>query len=168
MTSLTFFRTGHSNDKTVDYVSQTLPSSVKLSLHAALDHHDDNLSMSPNAVSMILSDALTRLDDSIRSDFLELFHGDSKSLEQISDMQIREILSGGNDGANRELAVRCTQGATAILALVDPSRKNVWVANLGDCQAGDQYSCRLRPYSKFSIGSPGHARTIWPLVSSHR
>ena len=32
--------------------------------------------------------------------------------------------------------IRCMRGSTAIIALVDPGGSNIWVANLGDCQAG--------------------------------
>lgn len=114
---------------------QTLPSLVKDSLRSILDHRLENLS--PDTISQLLSDAFVHLDDSIRSDFLETIQGDAEHLDKITVAETQEILNGGTNGWNRKLATRCTQGATAILALTNPEKNGLWIANLGDCQAGD-------------------------------
>jgi pyruvate dehydrogenase phosphatase len=124
---------GHLGHETVDHVLQTIPSTIRESLQFVLNSCSSPL-LSADIVSKILSDALLNVDNSIRSEFLRLFPDDVDTLRHMTDSQIREVLSGGMDGFNRKLALRCTQGTTAIIALTDPW-KNLWIANLGDCQA---------------------------------
>jgi pyruvate dehydrogenase phosphatase len=69
-------------------------------------------------------------DDSIRLNVLELFSGGVGALGNMTETQNRETLEGA-DGWNRTLAVRCTQGLTAVLALTHPDKGDIWFANLG-------------------------------------
>lgn len=58
-------------------------------------------------------------------------------MEKYSDAQIKEIINDQHlGGANWRKARLCMYGTTALVALVDPDHINLWVANLGDCQAG--------------------------------
>jgi len=145
---------GHSGHETVDHVLQTFPSTVKESLLFAFKNCSSPL-LSADTISRILSDALVHLDDSIRSEFLHLF-SDSDALRRMTDAQILEVLNGGADGSNRKVALRCTQGTTAIVALTDPW-KNLWVANLGDCQAGTRHLDMLIHFSYPFMCSPREA-----------
>ena len=73
----------------------------------------------PAAVSGLLSDCI------------------AASLQSMSSAQIRHLFQDRASGPRNLTAVtRCLQGSTVILTLTDPSRHNLWVANLGDCQAG--------------------------------
>ena len=92
---------------------------------------------SPDRISSILSDAIVRFDHSITTEFLNLFPGGPAALARMSDGQIRHIIDDrATGGRNTTSAIRCLQGSTALITLTDPAKSNLWVANLGDCQAG--------------------------------
>lgn len=80
---------------------------------------------------------MTSFDEAIAGDVLDLFPGGIESLSTYSDEQIRrkinDIYTGGE---NYKKARLCMYGTTALVALVDPDHENLWLANLGDCQAG--------------------------------
>ena len=44
-------------------------------------------------------------------------------------------------GVNYKKARLCMYGTTALVALVDPEQENLWLANLGDCQASMSLLC---------------------------
>lgn len=118
----------------MDHVLQTLPLCIKRALEFALEGRPQSR-LSSDTVSKILSDALINLDNAIRSDFLKLFSGGTEDLDRMTDAQVQRVLEAP-DGVNYRRAVRCTQGTAVILALTDPEKRNLWIANLGDCQAG--------------------------------
>ena len=85
-----------------------------------------------------LSDAITAFDDAIAGDVLELFPGGIESLPGRTDEEIQEVVNDFGDGSsssNYQKARLCLYGTTALVALVDPAHENLWVANLGDCEA---------------------------------
>ena len=92
------------------------------------------------AISGILSDCITRFDHSITNDFTRIFPGGPAALQGMSSTQIRHLFQDrtfGPPGSQDLTAVtRCLQGSTAIVTLTDPSKHNLWIANLGDSQAG--------------------------------
>lgn len=49
---------------------------------------------------------------------------------------IQAIISRNADPQLLKKARLCMYGTTALVALVDPDHQNLWVANVGDCQAG--------------------------------
>jgi pyruvate dehydrogenase phosphatase len=98
----------------------------------------------PPMVSKILGDAIINLDNSITSDFISLFPRDLRRLRNMTNSQIKQILCSGSSGeANSRRAARCVQGSTVLISLTDPRKRNLWVANLGDCQAGLPVFVRL-------------------------
>lgn len=119
----------------MDHAARAIPSMVKHSL----DTYLRSCARSPfsiDQISNILSDAVIRFDRTITSDFINLFPGGPSALQHMSDEQIRSIVDDRSSGANNyTTAVKCMQGTTALLALTDPSKTHLWVANLGDCQA---------------------------------
>jgi pyruvate dehydrogenase phosphatase len=89
------------------------------------------------AVSGVLSDCITRFDHSITADFTRMFPGGPVGLQSMSRAQIRHLFQDRALGPRNLAAVtRCLQGSTVILTLTDPPKNNLWIANLGDCQAG--------------------------------
>ncbi|KAF8210082.1 protein serine/threonine phosphatase 2C [Mycena galopus ATCC 62051] len=125
---------GHVNHHTVDYVAETLPKNLKRNLGAAL-RESGNRPIPPARVSQILRDSVVQLDDSISSNFLDIFPRDLRRLSRMSDGQVQNIFQRDNTGRNHRVAARCLGGTTLVLSLTDPNEKNVWVANLGDCHA---------------------------------
>jgi pyruvate dehydrogenase phosphatase len=88
----------------------------------------------------LFSNAITAFDNAIAGDVLDLFPGGIESLPGRTDEEIQEVLNdfgdGRGTGANYQKARLCLYGTTALVALVDPAHENLWVANLGDCEAG--------------------------------
>ncbi|KAF8844758.1 protein serine/threonine phosphatase 2C [Paxillus ammoniavirescens] len=122
---------GHCGHETVNFVYKRLPSMIRMSLQALLSSSSDTVS-SPELVSEALSNAIRHLDDSIRSDLFDFLPGDR--LASMSDAQLRDYLQR-HESEWDTISARCTQGATVILSLIDPLKRNLWIANLGDSQA---------------------------------
>jgi pyruvate dehydrogenase phosphatase len=54
----------------------------------------------------------------------------------IPDEEVKNIIN--DDGHNVATVLRCMRGSTALVAITDPSKSNLWVASLGDSAAGTQ------------------------------
>ena len=120
-------------------------------------------------VRELFSNAITAFDNAIAGDVLELFPGGIESLPGRTDEEIQEVLNDFGDGrgigANYQKARLCLYGTTALVALVDPAHENLWVANLGDCEAGTrshvappppQLTCSLTlPQVLVTLGADG-------------
>ena len=93
---------------------------------------------SPESISDLFTKAILAFDDAIAHDVLDLFGGSVDNLVNYTDADIREIINDQHlGGANWRKARLCMYGTTALVALVDPDHKDLWVANLGDCQASE-------------------------------
>jgi pyruvate dehydrogenase phosphatase len=101
--------------------------------------NDPTCDFTPELIGHLFSRSIVAFDDAIANDVLELFGG-IEGLDNFSDAQIRRIINDQHSGgANWKKARLCMYGTTALVALVDPDHKNLWVANLGDCQASKLY-----------------------------
>jgi pyruvate dehydrogenase phosphatase len=128
------FCAGHAGHETVDYTVATLPSLLKSALISLLQSTSD---ATPDAVSDVLRTTIISFDNSLAQDFLDLFPGGTKTISKLTDKEIRKIINDQAAGGRSYAKVsRCMQGSTVLVSLIDPSRENVWVASLGDCQAG--------------------------------
>jgi pyruvate dehydrogenase phosphatase len=105
-------------------------------------------SAAASAISGILSDCIARFDHSITHDFTRIFPGGPAALQGMSSSQIRHLfqdrgmMSGGPPGSQQDImtaVTRCLQGSTVVVTLTDPSKHNLWIANLGDSQTGKCY-----------------------------
>ncbi|KAI0268612.1 protein serine/threonine phosphatase 2C [Gloeopeniophorella convolvens] len=125
---------GHAGHSTVEHTSRTLPGIIRRSLESLL--HSSKGSVFPDAVSKILSDCIVAFDHSITADFMRMFPGGAAGLQKMSSTQIRQLFQDRTSASqNLTAATRCLQGSTALLTLTDPAKHNLWIANLGDCQA---------------------------------
>ena len=128
----------------MEHASRTLPPMIKQALESLVRSFRGH--MFPAAVSGVLSDCITRFDHSITADFTRMFPGGPAALQGMSSTQIRHLFQDRASGPRNLTAVtRCLQGSTVILTLTDPSRHNLWIANLGDCQAGEPASTQSSP-----------------------
>ena len=90
-------------------------------------------------------------DDTIAHDVLDLFGGFVDNLDNYTDAEIWAIINDQHEGGvNWRKARLCMYGTTALVALVDPDHKNLWVANLGDCQASEFFSRILTRVTKIN------------------
>jgi hypothetical protein len=128
---------GHAGHATVEHALRTLPPMIKQALDSLLrSFRGHGLSA---AVSGMLSDCITRFDHSITTDFTRMFPGGPAGLQGMSSTQIRRLFQDRMSGPGSQdltAVTRCLQGSTAIMTLTDPSKHNLWIANLGDSQAG--------------------------------
>jgi hypothetical protein len=131
---------GHAGHETVDYAMANIPLEVKSKLEALLEETElATKPLSPDLVSSLLGDTISEFDDSLREDLLALFPGGFEGALKLSGEEIEEIINDADRGGhNLKKVHRCMRGSTALISLVDPPGENLWVANLGDCEAGQQ------------------------------
>ena len=97
--------------------------------------------LSAEFISDLFARSVVAFDNAIANDVLDLFGG-LEGLKNYSDAEIRNVINDQhNGGANWKKARLCMYGSTALVTLVDPDHKNMWVANLGDCQASKGNTC---------------------------
>ncbi|KAJ7891301.1 phosphatase 2C-like domain-containing protein [Mycena olivaceomarginata] len=126
---------GHLGEETVAHVAHHLPIIVEEFLQKFIPAKDPTRKISPGFISGLFSRAIVAFDDAIAGDILQLFGG-SDRLDRYSDREIRDIINDQEKGGdNYKKARLCMYGTTALVALTDPEHENLWVANLGDCQA---------------------------------
>jgi len=112
-----------------------LPTAINLALSSALEK--STTSLSPVAISDILAHSIYSLDNTLTEDLLRIFP-DPATIAQFSADEIRAMVKDSESGeANSELIARCIRGSTILVSLIDPPGSNLWVASLGDSEAGD-------------------------------
>lgn len=120
---------GHAGHETADYAAENLPDLLKRKLTIALEKDP---TPRPEVISEVLEAGILSFDDGIGEALLDIFPSPG-ALKAMSDEEIRKIVN--DDGPNREIVLRCMRGTTALVALVDPTKSDIWVASLGDCMA---------------------------------
>lgn len=123
---------GHLGDLTVEHAAYHLPIIVRELLSSSPPERLQD----PAEVSRILSDATTSFDHAIAGDILKVFPGGIEALADMPDSTIQAMINRNADPQFFKKARLCMYGTTALIALVDPDHQNLWVANVGDCQAG--------------------------------
>ncbi|KAK7438405.1 hypothetical protein VKT23_018018 [Stygiomarasmius scandens] len=132
--SLTGVFDGHLGDVTVEHVSYHLPIIIGEFLQNGFDNEPSRLT-DPSFISQCFSSSIVAFDDAIAGDVLDLFGG-IDGLADFSDEQIRHVINDHHRGGENWRKARLNMyGTTALVALIDPDHDNLWVANLGDCQA---------------------------------
>ena len=143
-----FIHTGHGGHDTVNYISEAIPARVQSSLRSLLVRiPPTSLADLQDPISRILRDAIIDTDRTLTSEFARLFPQNADALARMSDRTVNAILnsasihnvngSSSSSGGTPLALKRCMQGSTALMTLVDPSGKHMWMANLGDCRAGE-------------------------------
>ncbi|KAG2340530.1 protein serine/threonine phosphatase 2C [Suillus weaverae] len=123
--NLTCVFDGHGGHETADYLVAELPSF----LMAGLLPTAANL----EGVSDVLTRAIHDVDEAIKRDFLEIFPEEVDEIATMSDATVKaRVNDQSSGGLNHRKALRCLRGSTILLALVDPTKKHLWVLNLGD------------------------------------
>jgi hypothetical protein len=124
---------GHGGDVTVNYIVEALPAELKGRLASLVSFTSP---VQADAVGTTIHDSITHVDDGLQRDLLALFPGGVDSLGKMTDDEIKAIINDKERGAvNITKLLRAQHGSTALIALQDPSRENLWIAGLGDCSA---------------------------------
>ncbi|KAI0342052.1 protein serine/threonine phosphatase 2C [Trametopsis cervina] len=124
---------GHMNHETVDYTVRKLPESLRQSLEALCRTRP---TFSPDAISELLSMTMASVDQTLMSDFRNLFPGGDRFLKHASPEQLKQAINDVDDGGTFYTTIaRMLGGTTALITLFHQNTDNLWVANLGDCCA---------------------------------
>ena len=124
------------NHDAVDHVSRMVGPHLKNRLESALRARSQPSTL-PSLVGDLMQKTLRRVDEQLISDFLALLPRDPAILPGLDSAHAKAVLndkSSPNGGFYR--TARAFGGTTALLAVVDPTRSHLWVANVGDCVAG--------------------------------
>lgn len=137
---------GHGGHEVSDYTVEQLPTRIKDSV---LQLKTSSTAQLDEQIRSILHEELVRLDEELLQDLSSIFSSSDHSpttnelVKIIEDMSVDEIKERINDNGPRAAIMRRVMcGSTALIALADPSRKNLWIANLGDCQASEIFQSR--------------------------
>ncbi|KIJ42180.1 hypothetical protein M422DRAFT_171444 [Sphaerobolus stellatus SS14] len=121
---------GHGGHDTVDFAIEKVPHHVKAKLETLIESEEE---ISPEAASVVLEGAISEVDNQILADFMSLCPGGLDNLLTLSQEEIDKII---NDGGERLKKVhQCMRGTTVLAMLINPTGGNLWIANLGDCEA---------------------------------
>jgi len=131
-------RLGHAGHDTADYAAENLPDLLKLKLTTVLEK---NPTPTPEVISNVLTAGILSFDDGIGQALLDIFPSPG-AVNAMSDEEIHKIVN--DDGPNSEIVLRCMRGTTVLVALVDPTKSDMWVASLGDCVASTHQFCTRR------------------------
>lgn len=93
----------------------------------------------PEVIAETISQAIVHFDELIISRFLNVLpEAYRTNLPTVNPGDIRQLINDRSRGGHCYLrTAQAMGGTTALITLTDPRRENLWVANLGDCQAGD-------------------------------
>jgi pyruvate dehydrogenase phosphatase len=124
---------GHLGEDTVDHTAYHLPIIIEELLNSASSTRNGQ-KLDPEEIANILRRSISSFDEAIVKDVLDLIPGGIEGLSKLSNEHISNVINDG--GENYKKTKLCMYGTTVLVALVDPARENLWIANLGDCQGG--------------------------------
>lgn len=99
----------------------------------------DGKALSSEEVSQILAENISSFDNQLTEDVLRIFPS-PEAIAALSDDEINTIINDTDlGGKNLTAIMRCMRGSTVLVTLTDATKSNLWVASLGDCQAGMKF-----------------------------
>ena len=154
------------NHDCVDFVSTRFGPYLKSLLDASLRSYPSPSAL-PSLVSGLLRQALEHIDQILVSDFVGLFPRELDALRRVNPTHAKNRVNDkGGENSGYHKTARAFGGSTALVTLVDPRRRHLWVANVGDCVAG-RSSATLEPRialasltNKVSSGGTGSIRKV--------
>lgn len=147
------FPLGHAGHETVNFLRDCLSTRIRNRLETFLANETGSDSCS--SVADVLRQSITDFDNLIVADLLKLFPNPA-ALDQYSDPEIHTIIH--DTERNSDTVYRCMSGSTVLLSLLDPTRRNLWAASLGDSQAGGP--CFLHRVFVIHAAQPSSTRQL--------
>jgi len=101
-------------------------------------HLEDVLTNDPNAAPNEIGDAFSKaiqdFDKSLENDLKAVL---PEKFETLSDEEVQVAINDQATGGRvYTRVIRCMRGACSVIAVIDPAKENLWIVNLGDCEAG--------------------------------
>ena len=125
------FHVGHSGHEASEYTVQSLPPLIRSHLESALTS-DPNAS--PGAIGESFAKAIQVFDKSFEDDLKAVI---PENFETLGDRELQVLINDQASGGRvYTKVVRCMRGACSAIAVIDPAKENLWIVNLGDCEAG--------------------------------
>jgi pyruvate dehydrogenase phosphatase len=88
----------------------------------------------PSAIGDELSKAIQVFDKSFEDNLKSVL---PENFESLSDEELQVVINDQATGGHVYTKVmRCMRGACSVITIIDPAKENLWVVNLGDCEAG--------------------------------
>ena len=126
---------GHSGHEASEYTVQFLPPVIRSHLESVLSSNPD---AAPTAIGDSFSEAIQVFDKSLEDDLKAVI---PENFESLSDEELQAVINDqGTGGRIYEKVIRCMRGTCSIIAVIDPAKENLWIVNLGDCEAGQYHS----------------------------
>jgi pyruvate dehydrogenase phosphatase len=123
--------TGHSGHETSEHTAQCLPSVIRSRLESVLAENPETTS---DAIGEALANAVQLFDKSLEDDLKAAL---PEHFENLSDEELQAVINDQASGGRvYTKMVRCMRGACSVIAIIDPGKENLWIVNLGDCEAG--------------------------------
>ncbi|CAE6471788.1 unnamed protein product [Rhizoctonia solani] len=118
---------GHAGEECAEYAINNFPAYIQQAMSLGAGTKED--------VSSRLANAFASFDNSIIQPVRDLFP-DPDALASMPDDQLEATINDhASGGVNYKKIILAMRGTTAVISLVDPSRKNLWVAGVGDSRA---------------------------------
>ena len=127
---------GHSGHEASEHAVQSLPSLIRSHLERVLAS-DPN--PTPSTIGDSFSETIQNFDKSFEDDLKAVI---PENFESLSDRELQALINDHATGGRvYTKVIRCMRGACSAIAVIDPAKENLWIVNLGDCEAG-QYLTR--------------------------
>lgn len=144
---------GHAGHEVSEHTVEQLPEKIRNSLSRLFP--SSPASQHEKQIPSILHDELIKLDEELLQNFSSIFLNARQSqpptidqiveiVDSMSNEGIRQLINdqdGPTRGRNAAIMRRVMCGSTALIALMDPAKENLWIVNLGDCQASTCSRC---------------------------
>ena len=122
---------GHSGHETSEHTARSLPPVIRSHLENALTN-DPNTT--PDEIGDAFSKAIQVFDKSLEDELKAVL---PENFESLSDEELQVAINDQATGGRvYTRVIRCMRGTCSAVAVIDPAKENLWVVNLGDCEAG--------------------------------
>jgi pyruvate dehydrogenase phosphatase len=94
----------------------------------------DDPNATPSAIGDAFSEAVQVFDKALEDDLKAVL---PENFESLDNEELRAAINDQATGGRvYTRVIRCMRGTCSVVAVIDPAKENLWIVNLGDCEAG--------------------------------